>query len=194
MDDSADTVARTGILYNNGSYNVISGLGSADINLRGLDLSSLMIRAGSGGNTFRIHDTPDNTRGEVTTTLSTGAGADHVTIDGTTGALALDVQGAAQGANFISAGSATASFNAINGPINITGLAGAQNSLSIIDSASTTSHAYLVDRNFVQRLDKAWIDYQNMSDLTLRTGAQSDHIIVRDTMQFGIGHSVRRFP
>jgi exonuclease VII large subunit len=58
------------------------------VDLRGRDLRSLTIRAGSGHNTFRIHDTPtSNTPGGLTTTLYTGEGSDQVRVNGTTGAL-----------------------------------------------------------------------------------------------------------
>jgi hypothetical protein len=93
VDDSADNSARTGIIYNNGpangSYTVISGLTpGGDIVLRGSELSSLAVRAGNGGNIFRIHDTPlSNTPGGLLTTVSTGGGNDLVTVDGTTGPL-----------------------------------------------------------------------------------------------------------
>jgi hypothetical protein len=186
VDDSADSVARTVIMYNNGvlngSYTVISGLTpGGDIVLRGLDLRSLKILAGSGGNTFRIHDTPASpTPGGVTTTISAGAGPDNVTIDGTTGALALDVQGAPQGANYITVGSPTVGLNSINGKIDITGATGVVNNLLIEDSGSTVSHDYVINQNVVQRLDKARISYQHMSSLNLRAG--TGHIFVQDTM------------
>ncbi len=199
VDDSADKSSRSVILYNNGTHNVISGFPTGgDILLKNGQLSSLAISAGSsvvngaivGGNTFRIHDTPNNsTSGGVTTTIHTGAGPDNVIIDGTTGTLDLDVQDSGAGANFISVGSATANLDRINGPINITGLAGAENDLSIIDSALITSHQYVIDRDFVQRGGRARIGYQNMSQLTVRTAAQPDHIIVQDTAPFAIGRS-----
>jgi len=97
------------------------------------------------------------------------------------------VQGAGSGTNFISVGSATANLDGINGPINIIGLAGAENDLSIIDSASITSYQFVIDRDFVQRGGRARIGYQNMSQLTVRTAAQPDHIIVQDTAPFAIG-------
>jgi len=69
VNDAADTTAHTVIFYNNGTYNVLSGLTpGGDIFLQGRHLRSLTISAGSsvvggrvvGGNTFRIHDTPNN--------------------------------------------------------------------------------------------------------------------------------------
>jgi hypothetical protein len=199
VDDSADNQSRAVILYSNGTDNVLSGFPTGgDILLRRGQLSGLAIYAGSkvvngtivGGNTFRIHDTPTNsTAGGVTTTINTGAGPDNVTIDGTTGTLTLNVQDSGSGTNFISVGSALVNLDRINGPINITGLAGAENDLSIIDSASHTSHQYVIDRNFVQRGGRARIGYENMSQLTVRTAAQPDHITVQDTAPFALGRS-----
>jgi hypothetical protein len=202
VDDSADTSARQVILYNNGTYNVLSGMTpGGDVLLQGRHLKTLTISAGSsivngvivGGNIFRIHDTPNNnTPGGVQTTVNTGAGPDNVTIDGTTGGLDLDVQGAGAGANVISVGSATANLDRINGPINITGDAGAFNSLSIIDGAANVFRDYVLGSNSVQRLDKARIGYQNMSNLTVQTigrvtAGQLDRITVQDTAVFEIG-------
>lgn len=205
VDDSADTSARTVILYNSntGPFTVISGLiPGVDINLGRDDLKSLMIRAGSGidpgpgtpagGNIFRIHDTLPAFYGRfqpTLTTVYTGAGGDTVTIDGSTGALALDVQGAPQRSNSISFGSPTAGLSAISGRIDITGATGVVNSLTINDAASTVSRDYIMGANFVQRLDKPRIGYEHLSDLTLQAGAQTDNIVVQDTMQVGPGRS-----
>src|SRR5207249_3131064 len=52
-----------------------------------------------------------------------------------------------------------------------------------------TSHQFVIDRNFVQRGGRARISYQKMSQLTVRTAAQPDHIIVQDTFPFAIGRS-----
>jgi hypothetical protein len=102
VDDHSDKEsARTVLLYNNGAANgistVIDGFPTgADIVLRGSELSSLSMRAGDLGNTFRIHDTPTSaTPGGLRTTVSTGAGNDTVTIDGTTGPLWVEGTGGA---------------------------------------------------------------------------------------------------
>ncbi len=196
VDDSANTLARTVILYNNGSSTVISGLApGGDINLGRFDLSSLTISAGSGGNTFRIHDTllgffdDGESIRPTLTSVNTGAGPDNVTVGGTTGALALDVQGAPQGANLITIGSPTGGLNPISGGIDITGRRSVVNSLSINDAASTVSRDYVLGANFVQRFDKARIGYENMSSLSLQAGAKKDNIVVQDTMQVGPGRS-----
>jgi CheY-like chemotaxis protein len=55
------------------------------------------------------------------TAVNTGAGGDNVTVDGTTGALALNVQGARQRPNSITVGSPAGGINGINGRIDITG-------------------------------------------------------------------------
>ena len=201
VDDSQDKAARTAIIYSTSLFNipitVISGLTpGGDILLESRRLSALTIRAGTdtfsgGGNTFRIHDTPSSLApGGLKTSVFTGARGDNVTIDGTTGALDLDVQAGTQARNTITIGSATVGLDAINGAISVTGNAGATNDLTIDDSGSTTGHEYVMDRNFVQRLDKARIGYQNVSNLDLRAGPATDHVVVQDTMSLiraGIG-------
>ena len=141
VDDSGDRGARTAIVYKNrpseGSFTVISGLiQGGDILLRGADLSSLAIQTGSGGNTFRIHDTPTSSiPGGLTTTIITGDGNDLVTVDGTTGSLSL---GVGMGNNQINFGSGNASLDAIQGAIRLVGLGGT-NAVRIDDRLSTTN-------------------------------------------------------
>ncbi len=196
VDDSANRDPRTGIiLYHetvSGDFTAISGLTPGGIKLGRFDVSSLTISAGKGNNSFRIHDTLPAFYGRfqhTRTTVKTGAGSDTVTVDGTTGALALDVQGALQGVNRVTVGSPTGGINGISGRIDITGGAGVVNSLSINDAASTVRRDYVIGANFVQRLDKARIGYEHLSELTLQAGAQKDNIVVQDTMQVGPGRS-----
>src|SRR5262249_42462269 len=100
VDDSPDTTARTAIVYTTSLFGApitdISGLTpGGDILLQANQLSALSIRGGTAslkGNAFRIHDTPTSpVPGGVTTSVYTGQSSDNVTIDGTTGPLALDV-------------------------------------------------------------------------------------------------------
>ncbi|MEK7214877.1 MAG: LamG domain-containing protein, partial [Chloroflexota bacterium] len=108
-------------------------------------------------------------------------------MNGTSGALTLNGQG---GSNSIAVGlnspgeEATSSLDRINAPINVLGLS---NSLLVADAASTTSHVYVMDRNFVQREGKARIDFQNLSRLSLNAGQGTDQINVRDTISPPIG-------
>jgi hypothetical protein len=157
VDDSADNGMRTVIVYNNGVANgsstVISGLNplGGDIVLQGRDLSSLLIQAGGGGNIFRIHDTPTRgTPGDVTTTVSTGGGSDTVTVDGTTGVLALDVQGGFTNNVFV--GSVNGSLDRIHGPITITA-SGVTNALTFNDQGTTTPQNYNLESDRLTRRD-----------------------------------------
>ncbi len=175
VDNSADTVARTVIIYANGSYNHISGLiPVGDIVVRGRNLRSLTILAGSGGNTFRIHDTPfSNTPGGLTTTLSTGEGSDQVAVNGTSGALALNVQG---GTNSITVGSATTGLDRTRGSVTLRGQdAGAANYVRIDDSASTAGRTYNMTTASFKRVGafRREIDYQgiNLSGLQVIGGS-----------------------
>ncbi len=175
VDNSADGVSRTTIVYRNGANTVISGLTpGGDIVLRSPDLGSLIIRTGAGGNFFRVHDTPSI----APTSIFTGAGNDRVDVDGTRGPLAINVQG---GGNNIFIGTANASLDTINGPVNVSGPVGS-NTLRINDGASTTGHEYVVDRDFVQRLDKARIGYQDLASLRLDAGTGTDTVNVLRTL------------
>ena len=191
VDDSGDRGARTAIVYTNrpseGSYTVISGLiQSGDILLKGRDLSSLTIRAGDAGNVFRIHDTPISAiSGGVTTTVITGDGNDQVTVDGTTGALVLNVQ---QGNNQINFGSGNASLDAIQGAIRLVGVGGT-NAVRIDDRLSTTNRilthtisAPSFTRGSVPtyaRTGAASIQMNNVSSFDLMAGSAADTINVQ---------------
>ncbi len=184
VDDSADKVSRTAIVYNNGvsrgSYTVISGLiQGGDILLKGRDLSSLTIRAGSGGNTFRIHDTPSNFRGGgLSTGIVTGDGNDQVTVDGTTGALVLNVQ---KGNNLINIGSGNASLDAIQGPITLTGSRG-NNAVHIDDRLTKASRSltHTITALSYTRTGAAPIYYlDQVSSFELLAGSAADTINVQ---------------
>ena len=175
VNDSADQSARTVLLYNNGATNgistVIDGFPTGgDIVLRGSDLRSLAIHAGSGGNTFRIHDTPTSvTPGGLTTSVDTGIGGDMVTVDGTTGLLALDAQG---GTNNIFVGSSSGGFDRILGAVHIIG-AGGTNLLTFNDNAALAGHQYNLYADQLQRADlsgvpdAALISFGSMSHIAL---------------------------
>ena len=111
VDDSVDKIAQTGILYTRLALGlpltVLDGLTpGGDISLLAKNLSSLTIHAGSGGNTFRIHDTPYSlTPGGALTTVYSGEGNDMVTVDGTTGPLFLNGDSGSDTVNIGSSGS-----------------------------------------------------------------------------------------
>ena len=84
IDDSADAVGRMATL----TAAAITGLAPAMISFVALDLRSLLIEGGGGGNTFTVADTPAG----LTMTLDSGTGADTVNVQGTTGDLDLDGQ------------------------------------------------------------------------------------------------------
>jgi hypothetical protein len=169
VDDSADSSKRTVLVYNNGvangSMTVIDGLPSGgDFVLRGAELSSLLLRTGNLGNTFRIHDTPfSNAPDGLTTTILTGSGSDIVTIDGTTGGLALDVQ---QGTNNVFLGSTNFGFDRIQGAVSI---AGAINNLTLDDRTSVAGHAYYLYADRLQRTDLS--DLRNPDAALISFGA-----------------------
>jgi hypothetical protein len=180
VDDSADNGPRTVILYNNGLYNVLSGLTpGGDILLRAGDLSSLMIRAGGGGNTFRIHDTPDDERDDVTTTVLTGTGTDSVTVDGTTGALNLNVQGGANNQS-ITIGSSNGSLDRIQGAINISG-PGGTNYVTIDDRLTTAAQTitHTITATSYTRTGAAPIHLSDVYSFSLWCGSAANTINVQ---------------
>jgi hypothetical protein len=179
VDDSADQSARTVLIYNNGpangSYTVIDGLPSGgDIVLRGSQLSSLAVRAGSGGNTFRIHDTPlSNTPGGLTTSVSTGGGNDLVTVDGTTGPLTLDGVGGSDTVNL-----GTGSLQNIRSTVTMAN-SGGYSAVNVDDSADQSARTVIIYNNGPANGSYTVIDgLPSGGDIVLR-GSQLSSLAVR---------------
>jgi hypothetical protein len=181
VDDRGDTKSsRTVLLYNNsaadGISTVIDGFPlGGDILLRGAELASLTIRAGNLGNIFRIHDTPTSAAPDgMKTSIETGRLGDTVTVDGTTGALDVDVQ---QGVNNVFVGTPSIGLDRIHGPVKIVG-ASPRNNLTFNDTSSLAGHAYYLYGDHLQRTDlldarnpdAAPISFASMKTVTL-TGA-----------------------
>jgi hypothetical protein len=178
LDDSADRDRRDVTLTRVGTYAQVSGLAPAVIRVRQQDLRAFTILGGSGNNVFTVRDTPLSTIvGGMTTTLLSGAGNDVVTVTGTTGPIVVDGQGSLN--QFVIGGNPTG-LNRINGAVTVRG-AGGLNYLTVNDAPSTTTHTYVLDRNLVQRIDKAAISYQDLTSLSVIAGATYDTITVRDT-------------
>jgi Ca2+-binding RTX toxin-like protein len=180
VDDSADTVARTAILYaaplQRFPLTVLSGLTpGGDILLRSDNLKSLNILAGSGGNTFRIHNTPSSfISGGLSTTVSTGNGSDQVTVDGTTGALALNVQ---EGNNITNFGSDNASLDRIQGEIHLVSPRGS-NAVLVDDRLTTADRSltHTISATSYTRTGAAPIFLSGVSNFTLSAGSAADTI------------------
>jgi hypothetical protein len=79
-------------------------------------------------------------------------------------------------------GSSTAGLDAINGAVSVSG---SINSLAIDNVHASAGHSVIIDRNFVQRLDKPRINYTGVAQLTFTSVsnglAGADGITVSDT-------------
>lgn len=180
LDDSADPDRRDATLSRVGTYAEVTGLAPATIRVRQQDLRAFTILGGPRDNAFTVRDTPLSTiPGGMTTTLLCGPGNNVVTLTGTTGPIAVDGQG---GVNQTVVGGSPTGLNRINGAVTVSG-AGGSNHLTVDDFAATTGHAYVLDRNVVQRTDRAAIFFQDLSSLSFTAGAsaETDTISVRDT-------------
>lgn len=183
LENQADSAVRDVTLEDtSGGYVTVRNLAPGAIRVDRDSTRALNIWAGDGGNGFTIHSTPDSNlfAGTVGTTIHTGNGHDVVNVHGTRGALALDGQ---LGTNQVFVGSPTAGLDGINSSVELFGSGGA-NYLTVNDFAATTGHAYVLDRNVVQRSDRPAISFQTLSGLsfTAGTSAQADTITVRDTV------------
>lgn len=197
LNDSSSSAARTITLDAVNGWGSIAGLTAGEIRYRQSDLSSLEISAGRGGNTITVNNTGLATP-TAPTKINAGAGSDSVRVNGTTGLLIVDGQ---NGTNYVTVGSPFAlpglpvGLNGINGAVSVLGVGGLRGStyLAVVDNLSTTSHQYLMGRDFVQRLDKARISFQSLVALNLFAGSVADQITVEDTRELpGPGETVIR--
>src|SRR5262249_52147742 len=115
VDDHSDSVARTVTMNHesNPNTNDIIGLAPGAIKYNDSGVLTVNVKGGSGGNSFTVANTGI---GEATF-LSTGAGADTVNVQRTSGTLSIDAQG---GKNAINVGLA-GSVQSINGKLDIVG-------------------------------------------------------------------------
>lgn len=188
--DYADPIQRTVTMDVGATYGTVSGLSPALIRYRKQDVRALTVSAGDGSDSFTINNTAlTNFRRGTMTIVNTGGGGHSILVNGTTGPLTINGQGAF---NSITVGSARAGLNLIGGAIYISGPT-ALNFLSVNDGPSTISRNYIVDKDFVQREDRAAINYQDLAGLNFTAGSTTDQITVRDTMPsngFGGGTTI----
>jgi hypothetical protein len=87
IDDSADPTARTATL----TATLLQNLAPGEISWLETSLNALVLKGGTGGNTFNVNNTPRNNV-PVATTLLTGAGNDTVNVRAANGPLTINGQ------------------------------------------------------------------------------------------------------
>jgi hypothetical protein len=128
LDDSTDAVGQSATLdvkpdavgAATGLFATITNLAPGAISIRGSDISSLVVRGGSGGNTFTVANTIDNSTfsGFTDTTLESGSSDDTINVLRTTGKLTVDTETADFGDHVV-VGQA-GRIQGIQGALNIT--------------------------------------------------------------------------
>lgn len=192
VDDSADASSRTVIFYHDAGtgLNILSGLSSADILFRGEDLNSFVVRTGHAGNQFRIHDTPTSSRqAGLTTVFRTGGGSDTVQVNGTTGALSLEL---GLGTNHVTVGSTTAGLDRIQANVTISG-AGGTNNLNVDDrrSSSNSDLDHTITPTTYFRTGAASVSYQNLNRFNLLGGVANDTVHVAELANSTLSNTFR---
>jgi hypothetical protein len=174
VDDSADPIGRVATV----SESAITGLAPAPITYDQTALSALVILGGSGGNTFTVTNTPNNSNG-VTTALSSGSGNDTVAVLATTGALVIDGAG---GSDAVTLGSAANGAQGIGGAVAVQNSRGVT-ALTANDSGNPGPTSATISAGAITGLSPAPITYQpnDLSALNIIGGSGNDVFLIAGT-------------
>ncbi|HWE04741.1 MAG TPA: hypothetical protein VG326_20205 [Tepidisphaeraceae bacterium] len=193
IDDTGDTAAQSAPIL---TAKTLTGLSAGTIDFSGFTgLTALNISLGSGGNTLLINDTPAKT----TTTVNTGAGADHVTIASDSGPLNLNTQAGndvinVQGTNATTvvntgagvdsvtvASAAPATLSAIQGALTITG--NGADALLLDDSGSTIARTGQLTPTTLTgfAMGSMGVTFSGIATLTLTLGSGGTQLTVTNT-------------
>jgi hypothetical protein len=175
VDDSFDQRSQPNAVISESS---ITGLVPAGITYSPRELRSLTVLSGSGGTTFTVSNTPGTPSLAVTTTITSGVGADSIFVQGTTGQ--LDITGQAGGLQTVTIGNA-GSLQGIQGKVALSSTLGTTD-LTLDDSADTAARAVSLrgvgSVGEVGGLAPAAIDFDptQLRSLTIDGGARSGSI------------------
>lgn len=153
LDDSKERSATTATL--DGSAYLRQG--SAPIAMA--DLDTLLIRGGSGGNTYFINDTPPH----AYTTLFSGEGNDSAWVLGTTGYLYLDFDSAVESVRI---GDPEVGLDSIDGTVHLVS-GGTGLSVVVDDFAVTAGQQVTIDKDGLRRSGAADIKFGNAYNFAL---------------------------
>jgi hypothetical protein len=142
IDDASSTVTKTGSL----TTTELVGLNTAGITYGGI--GELGIALGSGGDTFDVESAA------TPSTLTAGAGGDHITLSGT-----------------------DETTNALSAPLTVDGSNTAE--LTLDDTASTTRKTLTLTGPTVTGLSPSPVTYSNLGALTIDLGSGSDMVNVQ---------------
>jgi hypothetical protein len=192
IDDSADATGRTVTMSAITGKATITGLGPAAITYTQDDLTSLLVKSGSGGNKITVNGTLKNATAPLTS-LRTGTGADQVTVLRTDGSIIVEGQ---NGADSVTVGGPNG-VQSINGTLRVNNAAGTT-SLSINDTGNLTHREARLDSGIggdnkvvgkVTLLAPAEIsyDFSRIRDLRIIGGGGGNTITVADTLTNSLG-------
>jgi hypothetical protein len=175
VNDAADSASHANVVLTATS---LTGLSGGAIDFGPNDLGALAINGGSGDNTYTIADTPNSAfPAGLVTTLNTGAGADSVNIQGTTGALTVNSANGS-GADVITLSDLATTLSSIAG--NITLIAAATDSLVLDDQGFSSTRAFAATDRTI-----AWggpaVSYAGLGSVTINGGSGGNTFAVLAT-------------
>jgi hypothetical protein len=169
VDDSADTLARSGVQIGPAA---VSGLTSPPGAITFSNLGGLVVKSGSGANAFTISGT------SAPTTLVTGSGTDTVTVQATSVPLSIEGGG---GFDYVTLGNA-GTMQGLLGPVSISDSLGHTN-LTLDDSADSGTRYPTIDSGSVTGLAPAPVRYapDSIAGLTIKGGSGNNGWLFLDT-------------
>jgi hypothetical protein len=223
IDDSADTTSRNVALtsipvtisdwFNSVDYpfGSLTGLAPAAINFEGYAsmTSPVVIKGGSGGNTFTVTGTPTqylNMSGGPTINLNTGTGSDTVNVLGTAGGTVLNIEGQS-GFDVVKLGNA-GNTQGIAGVVNVSNLA-QYSQLTVDDSSDPIGRTITLDTlpllgshpwGTITGIAPGTINYRayDMQDpITIKGGSGGNNIVINNTplktVSLSLGNTINLF-
>ena len=173
VDDSADVTARN-VFVNNSQ---VQGIAPVAIMFDSLDIASVTVSAGTGGNAFILDSNANNSALAVVTTLNTGSAADTASIRAVSGFGGANIIVNGQGGDdTFNIGNVANSMDNIGGTVVVHGGGGTLDAVNFNDHGDVTANTYTLTNNTLTRSGASAVSFTTLEGVTLNAGTAGDTI------------------
>src|SRR5262249_29743443 len=147
------------------AFTIIEGLTTGGVRIRSIDVTSITIKGGSGGNTFLVQNTTDSLGGpQVNTSIMTGAGSDSVRVYATRNPLAVTLRANAS----LTTENPDTNLADITSAITVTGAgAGMNNVINVADVGNTNPDTYTATDTSLSNSAHTIVNFSGIDSLEL---------------------------